>query len=112
MEVLFLILVFGIVLTNVLGSRYRVGDTTNNALPADDLDDTETTALAPIESDDIFTNPAYSYIPGNIYHHMYDDDLCTDPAFSFLACNIYHRDDEWTTDSSFDRPSSSCGIDD
>jgi len=42
--------------------------------------------------DDICTNPAYYYLPCNIYYDIYNsnDDIMTDPSYSYLPCNIYH----------------------
>lgn len=102
MEMLILILVVGIVLANMRSARYRARDTAANLIHNDSLGNAETTTFTSTESDDIFTSPVFSHIPGNIYHHlcdetignMFDDDLCTDPAYSFLACNIYHTDDD------------------
>lgn len=116
MEMLILILVVGIALVGMHSVRRPADATTTNAALMDDSSDTAANAPMSVISDDIYTNPAYSHIPGNIHQHlhdettggMFDDDLCTNPAYSFLECNIFHRDDDWHTDSS----SSSFGMDD
>jgi len=41
------------------------------------------------EEDDIFTNPIYDNVPGNIY---YDSDILTNPTYSSVPGNIYYDD--------------------
>lgn len=82
------------------------------------------------DDDDWITDPLYSHMPGNIYHH--DDtgigcghdssDWMTDPSCSWMSGNIYHHDDafdsssgigssddSWSSTSSFDDSWSSSG---
>lgn len=81
------------------------------------------------DSPDYFTDPLYSWMPGNIFHT--DDasgtscsgsDWMTDPTCSFMEGNIFHEDnfstsistdDSWSTSSfSDDSSSSSSSFDD
>jgi hypothetical protein len=114
-------LVLGGFLLAGLSSSARAGTTstpplTSGSMSPDtdivtSLDDTDSLAS------DIYTDPAYSHLPGNIYYHLRDDglnsdmtdDLCTNPAYDFLACNIHHRHDEWHDEWHTDDWSSSTG---
>lgn len=122
MELLILIAFIGVALTRIHDIRLT-GNGSKSEIPvfADELNGLQPSTDTSINfDDDLFTNPMYSHIPGNIYYHSQDDmfssianeDLCTNPAYSYLACNIYHRDDDWnTTGSSFDCTSSPWTLD-
>lgn len=64
------------------------------------------------------TDPRYSFLSCNIFHHDDDfssdfsynsSDICTDSAYSFLDCNIFHDDSfssSWDSFNSWDSYSS------
>lgn len=122
MELLILVAVIGVALTRIHSMRLT-GTGSGSVIPAfpDEPNGVQPSLHTGVNfDDDLYTNPMYSHIPGNIYYHSQDDmfsstandDLCTNPAYSYLACNIYHRDDDWnTTGSSFDCTSYSGTLD-
>lgn len=105
MELLILVVLIGIVLTRLYDAHDGASYTKSAASQLVDSTRYDRPFHAWSESDDydIFTNPAYSHIPGNIYYYhapissadgSSDDDLCTSPAYSFLPCNIHHTDED------------------
>lgn len=100
MEFLALILFFAIALATGAGLRRKEGIfSLPQGLNENNFD---TTSAKPTDSD-VYADPVYSNLPGNIYYDEEDDmfrsrpfsdDLCTDPAYSFLTCNIYHHFDD------------------
>lgn len=111
MELLILVAVIGVTLTRIHAMRLTgTGSGSEISAFPDEPAEMQPVLQTGINfDDDLYTNPMYSHIPGNIYYHWQDDlfsnstneDHCTNPAYSFLACNIYHQDD-WNTTSSFD----------
>lgn len=105
MEMLILVVLIGIVLARLYDAHHGEPGTKNDAVPSVNAahDDLPFHSSSGIYNHDIFTDPAYSHIPGNIYYQALinladgtsDDDLCTNPAYSLLACDIYHGDDDW-----------------
>lgn len=86
-------------------SRFVAGNSDNDYLRMNFLGD-----------EDWITDPAYSYMPGNIFYHdssqHFDcscsgSDWMTDPCCSYMSGNIYHHDD-----TSFSGSSSSMFNDD
>lgn len=97
MEFVALILLFAIALATRARLRRKGG---TFSLPQSSIDnDFDTTSAKPTDSD-VYADPEYLNLPGNICcdeeddifrSRPFGDDLCTDPAYSFLTCNIYHH---------------------
>lgn len=111
MEILLLVFLAGLVVAGLhitnrgRSSLFSAPETLGDRTVPNDLDSTA--------AGDIYSDPMYSHLPGNIYYVPDEssirddfDDICTNPAYSFLSCNIYHTDDDWHMGGPFDSSSS------